>query len=52
LLPSLTRQRELIAALATLKVEIQHFESVQQSKLAALEALKQSLLHQAFTGKL
>jgi len=52
LLPSITRQRELIAALATLKVEIQHFESVQQSKLAALEALKQSLLHQAFTGKL
>ena len=32
--------------------ETQRLESIYQQKLAALEALKKSLLHQAFTGKL
>jgi type I restriction enzyme S subunit len=32
--------------------ETQRFESVYHQKLAALEALKKSLLHQAFTGEL
>ena len=30
--------------------ETQRLESIYQQKLAALEALKKSLLHQAFTG--
>ena len=32
--------------------ETQRLESIYQRKLAALEALKKSLLHQAFTGNL
>ena len=32
--------------------ETQHLESIYERKLAALEALKKSLLHQAFTGEL
>ena len=32
--------------------EIQRLESLYQRKLAALEALKKSLLHQAFSGEL
>ena len=32
--------------------ETQRLESIYQRKLAALEALKKSLLHQAFTGQL
>ena len=35
-----------------LREETQRLESIYQQKLAALEALKKSLLHQAFTGKL
>lgn len=32
--------------------EIQRLESIYQQKLAALDELKQSLLHQAFSGNL
>ncbi len=32
--------------------ETQRLESIYQQKLAALDALKKSLLHQAFTGEL
>jgi type I restriction enzyme S subunit len=35
-----------------LHAETQHLESIYQQKLAALDALKRSLLHQAFSGKL
>ena len=52
LLPPLKRQAEILTALNALKTEIQSFESVQQAKLSALDELKQSLLHQAFSGKL
>jgi len=35
-----------------LSEETQRLESIYQQKLTALEALKKSLLHQAFTGAL
>jgi type I restriction enzyme S subunit len=35
-----------------LVLETQRLESLYQRKLAALDALKQSLLHQAFSGAL
>jgi restriction endonuclease S subunit len=46
------QQHAAIAKLDTLSAETQRLESVYQQKLAALEALKKSLLHQAFTGEL
>jgi type I restriction enzyme S subunit len=44
-------QRRLVAQLDTLSAETQRIESIYQQKLAALEALKKSLLHQAFSGQ-
>ena len=35
-----------------LRVDTQHLTRLDERKLAALEELKQSLLHQAFNGKL
>jgi hypothetical protein len=35
-----------------LRVETQHLTHLDERKLAALEELKQSLLHQAFNGEL
>jgi len=52
LLPPLERQRELVTALDSLKQETQRLESIYRQKLAVLDALKKSLLHQAFTGQL
>jgi type I restriction enzyme S subunit len=52
LLPPLKRQGELVTALDSLREETQHLASLYERKLAALEALKKSLLHQAFTGQL
>ena len=48
----LSAQDALIASLDRLSTETQNLESLYQQKLAALEALKKSLLHQAFTGQL
>ena len=48
----LTEQRAIAAQLDALSAETQRLESLYQQKLAALEALKKSLLHQAFTGAL
>jgi type I restriction enzyme S subunit len=45
-------QRSVITQLDALRAETQRLESIYQQKLAALEALKKSLLHQAFTGEL
>jgi type I restriction enzyme S subunit len=50
--PTLAKQEELARKLDALHEETQHLESVYQQKLAALEALKKSLLHQAFSGEL
>jgi type I restriction enzyme S subunit len=45
-------QRRLVAKLDAISAETQRLESIYQQKLAALEALKKSLLHQAFSGQL
>lgn len=50
--PSLAEQRIIVKQLNSLAAETQRLESIYQQKLAALEALKKSLLHQAFTGRL
>ena len=46
------QQKRIVAKLDALREETQRLESIYQRKLAALEALKKSLLHQAFTGEL
>jgi type I restriction enzyme S subunit len=51
-IPSLSELRRLVAGFDALYEETQHLESVYLQKLAALDALKKSLLHQAFTGNL
>jgi type I restriction enzyme S subunit len=45
-------QRESATKLKTVAAETQHLESLYQQKLAALDELKKSLLHQAFSGQL
>ena len=49
---SLTEQDRVLDSLESLQAETQHLESLYQQKLTALEALKKSLLHQAFSGAL
>jgi type I restriction enzyme S subunit len=51
-LPPLAEQVRMTNWLDTLREETQRLESLYQQKLDALEALKKSLLHQAFRGKL
>ena len=51
-LPSLERQNTLAESFQSLRAETQRLASLYERKLAALEALKKSLLHQAFTGQL
>ncbi len=46
------QQLPAIRTLDALSVETQRLESIYQRKLAALESLKKSLLHQAFSGQL
>jgi type I restriction enzyme S subunit len=48
----LMRQHAMVAKLDGLSTETQRLESLCLQKLAALEALKRSLLHQAFAGEL
>jgi type I restriction enzyme S subunit len=50
--PPLKRQKKIVATLNALREETQRLASLYERKLAALEALKKSLLHQAFTGEL
>jgi len=50
--PSLAEQQTIVSQLDVFNSETQRLESIYQQKLAALEALKKSLLHQAFTGQL
>jgi type I restriction enzyme S subunit len=45
-------QKQIAAKLEAIEQETQRLDSIYQQKLAALEALKKSLLHQAFTGNL
>jgi type I restriction enzyme S subunit len=50
--PPLSDQCRIADSLEGLRKEIDSLESVYQQKLAALDALKKSLLHQAFSGQL
>ena len=51
--PPIAEQKSIIArADEMLCEEAQRLESIYQQKLAKLEELKKSLLHQAFTGEL
>ena len=51
-LPSLSEQASIVATLDSLSAETQCLEAIYRQKLAALEALKKSLLDQAFSGGL
>jgi type I restriction enzyme S subunit len=51
-IPPLKEQSSIVAVLDELTDETQRLASVYQRKLAALEALKKSLLHEAFSGRL
>ena len=50
--PELTQQRKIVAGLEALETETQRLARLYERKLVALEALKNSLLHQAFSGEL
>ena len=51
-LPPLKQQGALADKFQSLRSETQRLASLYERKLDALEALKKSLLHQAFTGQL
>jgi type I restriction enzyme S subunit len=51
-LPKVTAQMKLASALDELHESTRHLESLYRRKLNALEELKRSLLHRAFTGQL
>lgn len=51
-LPELNEQKLLAEQFEVLRAETQRLESIYQQKLSALDALKKSLLDQAFTGQL
>ena len=50
--PAPSEQHRIANQLDTLVVEIERLESIYRQKLAALDELKKSLLHQAFSGQL
>ncbi|MBL7185258.1 MAG: restriction endonuclease subunit S [Phycisphaerae bacterium] len=49
---SLSEQRSIVAKLDALSAETKKLEAIYQQKIAALEALRKSLLNQAFKGEL
>lgn len=51
-LPPISQQRTIVAKLDELNEETQRLEALYKCRLEALDELKQSLLHQAFSGKL
>lgn len=51
-LPSMGEQNSIVAVLNALKMQTQRLETIYQQKLAALDELKRSLLHKAFSGEL
>jgi type I restriction enzyme S subunit len=51
-LPSLEEQEKVVETIQELETETQRLARLYERKHAALEALKKSLLHQAFTGEL
>ncbi|MDN5942855.1 MAG: restriction endonuclease subunit S [Nitrospira sp.] len=54
MIPVLSRhhQQRIVTTIDSLSEETQRLESIYQQKLAALEALKKSILHRAFNGEL
>ena len=50
--PPIAAQKVLVEQLESLSEETHRLKSIYQQKLAALESLKKSLLHQAFSGAL
>jgi type I restriction enzyme, S subunit len=50
--PNVRAQKVLVSTLDALSEETQRLESIYRQKLAALDELKKSLLHQAFSGAL
>lgn len=51
-LPSLADQQEIVETITELESETKRLASIYRRKLAALDELKKSLLHQAFNGEL
>jgi type I restriction enzyme S subunit len=51
-LPSLDEQQRIVSTMDAVREETQRLARLYEQKLAALEALKKSLLRQAFTGEL
>jgi type I restriction enzyme S subunit len=51
-LPSIDEQRAIAGQLEVLRSKTQHLTRLYERKLAALEELRKSLLHQAFNGEL
>ena len=51
-IPAVTEQKRIADSLDELRAETQRLASLYERKLTALDALKQSLLHQAFSGQL
>ena len=51
-MPPMGDQKEIVAKLDVFREETQRLARLYERRLAALEALKKSLLHQAFTGEL
>jgi type I restriction enzyme S subunit len=51
-LPDTAEQTEIVAKLDSLSAETQRLATIYERKLAALDDLKKSLLHQAFSGEL
>jgi len=50
--PAIKEQQQIAQGLEALSAETRRLESIYQRKLLALEALKKSLLHDAFRGAL
>ena len=50
--PSVSIQQQIASALSAVSEETQRLESLFHQKLTALDDLKKSLLHQAFSGAL
>ena len=51
-LPSLAEQKKVVETITELESETQRLARLYERKVAALEGLKKSLLHQAFSGEL
>jgi type I restriction enzyme, S subunit len=51
-IPALSAQREIVAMLESLRKETQRLARIYEQKLEALESLKKSILHEAFSGNL